>query len=398
MNERCLACDAPLTVHILFSQQSMWQEKLWQEKLYCENCRRLQRPTVDLQSSRCDYCGLTYRGFLCYGQLGCANCYQTFSARLEKFLLANNKTSCLNSSLVPAAPSSIAVARSQELSEWLLRSTESSTGSSMKNSTERREKGNWRAQEKAGHGSIYYFTPGRTKNLSLYEPAGYNRQPSHFAEAAAQESVRPLPGQSAVILSLRLRMARNVSGLPYIALLTARQRYLLAKALFSSTAVLAHSLQHKAPQGSDRRLYSGDEDHLRAEWVIAWQGEKNGLESVRKCFQEAEILDKLYHWQYSYKYGYLTACPAISGSAMRLSFRLTTPALQAMGGLKIWISQLNRLGYEVRGFEGEGSSVQEGLQVSNGYLPFSIDREKELRSLFMLLKRLELAEYRARGN
>jgi protein arginine kinase len=110
-------------------------------------------------------------------------------------------------------------------------------------------------------------------------------------------------------------------------------------------------------------LMINEEDHLRV------QALSSGLE-IRKAFEMADEMDEelsgSLEFAFDPAFGYLTACPTNTGTGMRASVLIHLPGLALTREIEKVISQINKLGLVVRGFYGEGSDVWGNLfQVSN---------------------------------
>ena len=110
-------------------------------------------------------------------------------------------------------------------------------------------------------------------------------------------------------------------------------------------------------------LMINEEDHLRV------QALSSGLE-IRKAFEMADQMDEelsgSLEFAFDPSFGYLTACPTNTGTGMRASVLIHLPGLALTREIEKVISQINKLGLVVRGFYGEGSDVWGNLfQVSN---------------------------------
>lgn len=107
----------------------------------------------------------------------------------------------------------------------------------------------------------------------------------------------------------------------------------------------------------------GEEDHIRI------QAMHEGF-SLDQCMKSAnEIDDRLeekINFAFSDQLGYLTCCPTNAGTGLRASVMLHLPALTQIGSMDGIIRSLSKLGIAVRGIYGEGSSAIANIyQVSN---------------------------------
>lgn len=106
-----------------------------------------------------------------------------------------------------------------------------------------------------------------------------------------------------------------------------------------------------------------EEDHLRM------QALRHGLQ-IREAWQAIDHLDSLLEKKLEYAFspslGYLTACPTNLGTGIRVSAMLHLPALVLSEQINQIIQAVNKLGLAVRGLYGEGTEALGNVfQVSN---------------------------------
>ncbi|MGH7242692.1 MAG: protein arginine kinase [Phycisphaerales bacterium] len=106
-----------------------------------------------------------------------------------------------------------------------------------------------------------------------------------------------------------------------------------------------------------------EEDHVRMQMLRA------GL-SLAECWHEASAIDDKLEagldYAFSKKLGYLTACPTNVGTGMRMSVMLHLPALKVTGEIEKVKRAATDMNLAVRGFYGEGSdAVGDLYQISN---------------------------------
>ncbi len=106
-----------------------------------------------------------------------------------------------------------------------------------------------------------------------------------------------------------------------------------------------------------------EEDHIRLQTI------RSGL-ALDACLKEANEFDDRIEagmdYAYHPRFGYLTACPTNVGTGLRLSVMLHLPALKLTGELEKVRRAAQDMGLAVRGFYGEGSeSPGEFYQLSN---------------------------------
>ncbi|MCX7869571.1 MAG: protein arginine kinase [Terrimicrobiaceae bacterium] len=106
-----------------------------------------------------------------------------------------------------------------------------------------------------------------------------------------------------------------------------------------------------------------EEDHLRMQAV----GCGLRLEEVHAAAAAADsALESLLDFAFHPRLGYLTACPTNVGTGMRASAMLHLPALVMGDHISKIINSVNKIGLAVRGLHGEGTEAMGNLfQVSN---------------------------------
>jgi protein arginine kinase len=237
-------------------------------------------------------------------------------------------------------------------------------------------------------------------------------QPDPAAGFAVTEWLSDSGGSSDVVISSRVRLARNLAGHPFVhkatrdereaVLQTCRDWILSTKLserimwvdLHESPAIERNLLverhliskQHakgkpaptagtpvaaaEEPRGvaisiPDERLsiMVNEEDHLRVQMIRA------GL-ALDACWEAASAIDDKIEagldYAFSPKFGYLTACPTNVGTGMRMSVMLHLPALKITGDIDKVKRAATDMNLAVRGFFGEGSdAVGDLYKISN---------------------------------
>ena len=106
-----------------------------------------------------------------------------------------------------------------------------------------------------------------------------------------------------------------------------------------------------------------EEDHLRIQCILP------GLqleEAWRAANRYDDSLESKIDFAYDERYGYLTACPTNVGTGLRASVMLHLPALILTKQISRLLTALSQVGLAVRGLYGEGTEVIGNLvQISN---------------------------------
>ena len=210
-----------------------------------------------------------------------------------------------------------------------------------------------------------------------------------------------------VVLSSRVRLARNIKGLPFPLAASGKQQ---AEVIDRCTDALTniegdterrqsikemnlkyidlsnmkdyekqaisecHLISPQMIDDSKKRglILSGDsrvsimineEDHLRIQCMEA------GLD-IDKCFENANLLDDVIEEKLDYAFdedfGYLTCCPTNAGTGLRVSVMVHLPGYVLTGKFNELAGSLSQLGLTVRGIYGEGSKGLGNIfQISN---------------------------------
>ena len=231
-----------------------------------------------------------------------------------------------------------------------------------------------------------------------------------------------------VVVSSRVRLARNIDGFPFVGRASARQTARVEELLrhvFPSLPFeprLEYVSLHNRPVLQrellvERRLISrehaeadcvrgvafdaseqfavmvNEEDHLRL------QSMRGGLR-LRESFDGAEHLDDVVGsrvpFAFSSKYGYLTACPSNVGTGMRASVMLHLPGLVMAQEMDSVIALARQRQLTLRGVYGEGSfGAGDFYQVSN-HVTLGVTEESIVESVEAAARDLAEMERKAR--
>jgi len=201
-----------------------------------------------------------------------------------------------------------------------------------------------------------------------------------------------------IVVSSRVRLARNVRGKPFPGWAKKAERIEILKLVkgaveqlpemddaFSENLEALSSLEKQALV--ERHLISrehaakgvgsavvmnatqnlsfmvNEEDHLRMQAICCGLQLDKVFGMINQADSELEpMLDFAFHS----KLGYLTACPTNVGTGMRASAMLHLPGLVLSEQINKIINSVNKIGLAVRGLHGEGTEAMGNLfQVSN---------------------------------
>lgn len=128
-----------------------------------------------------------------------------------------------------------------------------------------------------------------------------------------------------------------------------------------------------------------EEDHLRIQCFLP------GLQ-LQECWQLAQKLDdeleKHLNYAFDERRGYLTSCPTNVGTGMRASVMLHLPAIAISGQTNQIFQNISQLGMTVRGIYGEGSeAIGNFFQISN-QVTLGLTEEDIINNLAGITKRI----------
>jgi protein arginine kinase len=227
-----------------------------------------------------------------------------------------------------------------------------------------------------------------------------------------------------VVISSRVRLARNVAGYKFLAACTIlekgeilrklkdivmgldlgdevfyigidkapilEKRFLVERHLISQ-----HHAFGKGPRGAviaRREFFTAminEEDHLRLQVL------KSGCQ-LPACIEQIDRIDNAIEekieYAFSPQYGYLTACPTNLGTGARVSVMLHLPALKITGQIEKFLNAAKALGLAVRGLFGEGTDAAGDFYQLSNQVTLGI-RENDVAERFEKTIIPEIVEY-----
>lgn len=201
-----------------------------------------------------------------------------------------------------------------------------------------------------------------------------------------------------VVISSRIRLARNLAGMPFLPRcsdeqkrqLEARLRSVIldcpiarellyveisaANPLDRQLLVERHLISRQHAEGAHARgvLISGsetiaimvnEEDHLRMQVLRSGLQLSDAVDEINRI---DDLLEERLDFAYHSRYGYLTACPTNVGTGLRVSVMLHLPALKMTGEIEKVFRAARDMRLAIRGLYGEGTEAQgDFFQVSN---------------------------------
>ena len=240
-------------------------------------------------------------------------------------------------------------------------------------------------------------------------------------------------------LSTRVRLARNISGIPfphkfgpeepdlvfsmiekfrresgmknsvitYLRDLDKQEkRFLRERNLITFEMEISENSAVLYNEGDDFSILVNEEDHVRIQVI------RSGLQ-LKEVFEKADHIDdevnRSIPYSYSSDYGYLTACPSNLGTGMKVSAMLHLPALTMKKAVSSLILQFQNSGVNISGTVGDsnralgsiyqisnrvslGMSEIDIIELVDGVISRIIDAEDEARDELLSRSRMELED------
>ena len=216
-----------------------------------------------------------------------------------------------------------------------------------------------------------------------------------------------------VVISSRVRLSRNYQDLPFSPKLTPEYANEVidrtAKSVFSSKHGTSFMLLRMSDLENDARnrlvehhlisydllkfssrsaamvssagtisVMMNEEDHVR------FQGLLPGLQLERSAEMALSLDEKVgedYPFAFDTQWGFLTACPANTGTGLRACVILHLPALAQAGQMGAVMQSVAKLGLTIRGMYGNGADAQGQLYQMSNVATLGRSEEDVIRSL-----------------
>jgi protein arginine kinase len=233
---------------------------------------------------------------------------------------------------------------------------------------------------------------------------------------------------SNIVISSRIRLARNLDKLPFPNWANKKQSEEVLKKIEGAIAgvdylkkttvfrledldsvdkqflVERHLMSHEHAQKADSKAVAVDEeevisimineeDHIRMQVM---QSGFNLFEAWSIINKIDDLLAKELPFAFSADLGYLTACPTNTGTAMRGSVMLHLPALVMTRQIDRVLAAISKLSFTTRGLYGEGTQATGNFfQVSN-QVSLGLSEDDIIKNLNGLIRQIIEQEGQAR--
>ncbi|MBQ9737666.1 MAG: protein arginine kinase [Clostridia bacterium] len=226
-----------------------------------------------------------------------------------------------------------------------------------------------------------------------------------------------------IVLSTRIRLARNLKSIPFTSKMTNENRLLIENQcksalselkfinLSSMSQVERASLQELhliSPQLANSKsqgsilvnedcsicVMLGEEDHIRIQAVSPGFNLSSAFENANKI---DDLLENTVDFAFDAQFGYLTACPTNTGTGLRASVMVHLPALTHSGRINSIIHSLSKLGLCVRGIYGEGSEALGDIYQISNQITLGVSEKDTIKKLEQVIFEL-ISKERKAGN
>lgn len=225
-----------------------------------------------------------------------------------------------------------------------------------------------------------------------------------------------------VAISSRIRLARNLNGVPFPSQASDEVLASVAKLLDGKLGELPrmeggtfywmnrtldvqktqmiedHLISRELAEGRHTATFLSEdhsisimvneEDHLRI------QGLRGGM-ALREIWEDVSALDDAIETSVRYAFspmlGYLTSCPSNVGTGLRASVLIHVPGLALLDEMRPIINGLSKIGLAVRGLWGEGSEAVGSLYQISNQMTLGPSEERIIEDLEQIV--LEIVEH-----
>lgn len=232
-----------------------------------------------------------------------------------------------------------------------------------------------------------------------------------------------------IVVSTRIRLARNLANLPFPNMMTDQQKKTAAEqvknAVIGGNSALApmfrfteleklsdadkqalveeHMISPEMTEGGGRFLLQSEDDTMS---IMLMEEDHIRLQIIRGglCLDEAwetadkvdDVIEENASYAFDSEFGYLTSCPTNTGTGLRASVMMHLPALVMTGNISKIISSAGGLGIAVRGLYGEGSKSYGNLYQFSNQITMGSSETEIIARLKNIIQQIVELEQQAR--
>ncbi len=231
-----------------------------------------------------------------------------------------------------------------------------------------------------------------------------------------------------IIVSTRIRLARNLKGFPFPDIISAKdsekvvdtvasavreskdkigefnlikmadtdivsRQVMMEKHLISSDILGKAESSALVSSDEEASVMILEEDHIRIQVIM---GGFNLDSAYKRADQIDDAIAEKTEIAFSEKHGYLTACPTNTGTGLRASVMMHLPALTMTGNIDRIIRSAASLGLEIRGLYGEGSKAVGCLYQLSNRVTLGVSEIETIEKIKKITEQIKKNEEEAR--
>jgi protein arginine kinase len=234
-----------------------------------------------------------------------------------------------------------------------------------------------------------------------------------------------------IVLSSRIRLARNISNMPFPHKLSQQKGRELVKivedALFSSKEIgdtfksihlwendaienrtyfekhlISYNLLNNKETGAvilnndeTISIMINEEDHIRIQCITAGMNLNEAYEIANNI---DNILEEKLNYAFNEELGYITACPTNIGTGLRASVMMHLPVITVTNEMSGVLNALTQVGMTIRGQYGEGSKTKGNIYQVSNQITLGLSEQEILNNLKAITLQLITQENISRQN
>ncbi len=213
--------------------------------------------------------------------------------------------------------------------------------------------------------------------------------PSHLKdEKQAKEIIRLISSGLSKLSEFRLQYMDTVSDEQAVCLM---ENHLISPKLIKNKRYSAALINGEENVSS----MINEEDHLREQCIVKGLDLKLAYETMSEIDNH---ISKSMKFAFDEQLGFLTACPTNLGTGLRASVMQFLPALTMNGLMPKLIRSVSRLGLTVRGMYGEGSDAEGFLYQISNEVTLGVTEDEILQQVGDVVKKVCALEESERRN
>nr|WP_269205540.1 protein arginine kinase [Clostridium botulinum] len=167
------------------------------------------------------------------------------------------------------------------------------------------------------------------------------------------------------------------------------EKHLISKGLIRHTKASAFIVD----KSETTSIMINEEDHLRLQTITGGLGFKEAFEYINKI---DDFLEEKLDYAFDEKLGYITSCPTNIGTGLRASVMIHLPILTLNKEIVRILNGITQIGMTIRGLYGEGSRAYGNLYQISNQITLGRTEDQILNNLESIVNQIIEQEYLAR--